>query len=642
MPSPRVMPIIAQLAVACASLVQAADSSLARKPENLVNVSWGDQIMVASGDAQLDTPEKISRAMTAWRESHQGHTVLWRMAATYIDRYYEKRLSSEFIKSYYRKVVEVSKQFEPISLARRLARQNGQKFLLYMTVFDHGGPTTELYGGVTPFPWQDRFTIAHPEYQEVDRLGNPHWGVLEMAYPECRQLMVDRIKRFMEEFDADGVYVCTRTHSLPAKHADQFGFGKPIVDECRRVLGIDILHDPRFDYTSPKFEPKCDAVEKWRQIRGRYVVEFYRELRAALAGKTIYTGIPRGRYAGPPYGNRYLAWEPLVEQRLIDGLVIRVYAGKGLHPPLYVPHAQIGYLSSEDDGIDIPDIPTAIRELYGPLCREHNVKLFIYGSYGPREQRGFAAEPLLTGYMINTPNSKASAVVPHQDVMCFPGGKGTIDAWIRLSRRLRGVDGSPRVLSKYDHEDADQLRGWEWIITPDGRFRFRVQQEPASPTAPGNEVAVESREVLPVGRWTHVATVYDLPKREVRLYLDGRLDAKRTIPARPIRMNRKQDLFVGRYGGTDSHRFPGAIDEVRFTADALVFASPPSKPYSGREPHIELLYHFDELCGQSVFGEAHDLPNSALQLIGSPNGVLTTGPRPEFGHAFNLAEPASP
>ena len=104
---------------------------------------------------------------------------------------------------------------------------------------------------------------------------------------------------------------------------------------------------------APRYAPDDPAVEQWRQLRGEYLVSFYRELRAALPGKEIITGIPRGRALGPPYGNLQLDWEGLARARLVDGLVLGVRSGAGLHPPLYVPHRTIGYRSSEDDQIAI-------------------------------------------------------------------------------------------------------------------------------------------------------------------------------------------------------------------------------------------------------------------------------------------------
>jgi hypothetical protein len=623
------------LVVAAGTLVTAAASGQ-RRPDNLINVSWGDQIMVASGDARLDSPAKIDRAMRAWRDDHDAQAVLWRMASEYLDRFYERRTgSSSFVRSYYDRVAEINARFNPATYARERARQTGQRFLLYMTIFDHGAPVTELYGGNTPFPWQDRFTIAHPECQELDRQGRPHWGVLEMADPRSRQLMVERIRQFVGEYQADGVYVCTRTHSLPALHADQYGFGPPVVDEYRRLYGIDIRQDRRFDYTSPDFAPHSEAVENWRRLRGRYVVEFYRELRRALSGKTIYTGIPRGRYAGPPYGNRYLDWESLVREKLIDGLVIRVYAGKGLHPPLYVPHAKIGYLSSEDDQIGIPDLRRAVHEVYGPPCQQHGVRLYVNGACGTREQRWLAAEPLLAGFMINTPSSQPSVVIPHGDALCFPAGRGTVEAWIRLAGLPRAAEGWPRVLSKYDHEDGGRHRGWEWIVMPDGRFRFRVNQQTPDKAVAGQDATVDSRRPLPVGRWLHLATVFDQPGRQLRLYVDGRLDQTKTIPAWPLRRNRDQDLYLGRYGGSDSQRFSGLIDELRFTAATLEFTAPPSCPYGGTEPDTVALYHFDAWLNDRTLPEARGAAGAAARQVGSSAEVLAPGAA-GFGLALKL------
>ena len=631
--------VVCSVGFGCARLGVWQGSAGRREAHNLVIVSWGDQIMVATGDAQLDAPEKIRRAIRSWRAGCDARTVLWRASSYYIRRFYERRTTSKsgFIRKYYKKVEDVRSRFDPLKVARQAARDNGQAFLLYMTIYDHGAPSSVLYGGSTPFPWQDRATIAHPEFQAVDRRGNIHHGVLEMAYPEARRLMVERMRAFVEEFEADGVYVCTRTHSLPALHADQFGFSPPVVAEYRRRYGLDILTDPRFDYTSPQFAPQAEAVAKWRRLRGEYLVQFHRELRAALPGRIIYTGIPRGRYAGPPYGNRYLDWESLVRERLIDGLVLGVRSGKGLHPPLYVPHAQIGYLSSEDDRIAIPERPQAVHEVYGPLCKAHGVRLFVQGGYGPKQYRWLRREPLLDGFMVGTPSGGAHGVVEHADAMCFPRGRGTIEAWVCLNPGAKHA--WTRILSKYDHGDADKHRGWEWIILPDGRFRFRVNQVESGDGARTKEVALESAKPLPVGRWLHIATVIDLPKRQMRLYLDGRLDSKLSVQPWPIRLNREQALLIGVYGGTSVYRLAGRLDELRLTADALEFDAPPSHPYTGRERGTVLLYHFDHLTPQNRFLNAASPRRHPLLLVGAAGRVLGEAPSPAFGHSLDLSVP---
>ena len=628
------------VAIGCARLGVWKGASERAEVHNLVNVSWGDQIMVATGDAQLDTPDKIQRAMKSWRTGCDVRTVQWRASSYYIRRFYERRTASKngFISKYYAKVEDVRSQFDPLKVARQAARDNGVTFLLYMTIYDHGAPPTVLYGGTTPFPWQDRATIEHPELQTVDRRGSYHHGVLEMAYPQARRLMVERMKAFVEEFDADGVYVCTRTHSLPALHADQFGFSPPVVAEYKRRYAIDILADPRFDYQSPQLAPKSQAVERWRRLRGEYLVQFHRDLRAALPGRTIYTGIPRGRTAGPPYGNRTLDWESLVRERLVDGLILGVRSGKGLHKPLYVPHAQIGYLSSEDDHIAIHTRREAVNEIYGPLCRAHGVRLFVQGGSGPRTRRWLRSQPLVAGVMMGTPSGRPYGVVEHTDALCFPSGRGTVEAWIRLDPAAKHT--WARILSKYDHDEDGKHRGWEWIVLPDGRFRFRVNQVEPGPEGRARDVALDSTKPLPVGRWLHVATVIDLLQRQMRLHLDGRLDRTLRVEPWPVRMNREQDLVIGVYGGAAVHAFAGRIDELRISAQALGFAATPSAPYVGRERGTVALYHFDRLVGGSRFLDAVAPRRHPLRLVGSADRVLGDPPTPAFGHSLDLA--ASP
>jgi len=607
--------------------------------ENLIYVSWGDQIMTVRGDAQLDTPEKINRAMKMWMHEYEGKAILWRCSSSVIKEFYESRQSDDFTKSYFNKVAEISKKFDPIKVAREFAKKNGQQFLLYMTIFDHGAPVDVLYGAGTPFPWQDRLTIKHPEFQPIDRNGNYQYGPLEMAYPEARKAMVERIKYFISKYDADGVYVCTRTHSFPAEHADQFGFNKPIVEEYQRLYGINILEDLRFDYKSPDFNSTDQAVEKWRILRGKYLVQFYKELREAVPDRVIYTGIPRGRYIGAPYGNLYLDWETIVREQLVDGLVIGVFTGKGLYPKkMSISHRAIGYLSSEDDNIGVPaSFEEAVSRVYGDLCRSNNVKLFCNtGCYGLGQRQWLTHEPLCKGVMIFCP-SGTGAVVEHKDVLCFPNGRMTIEAFIYLNNRRIEPDRYFRILSKYNHIEQGRHRGWEWNIYPNDHFVFRVNI--MSPDSNSNgDILLESRQALPLGEWIHVATVYDLPNRRMRLYLNGKLDNEKIIPTFCPRVNSSQDLYIGRYGGQNSHVFDGMIDELRISADALDFNSPPTSPYRDGEPNTICLFHFDNL----TIGDAPRFPNNSGQngsakLLGGGEEVLTKS-LPCFGKAFSLIQ----
>lgn len=608
-----------------------------RDVENLINVSFGDQIMIARGDAQLDTPEKVQRSIKSWQEDNDGQTILWRMSSIYMKRFYERRQSGGFAIEYLNKVAEIEKLFDPPVLARQQATANGQQFLLYLTVFDHGAPLTDLYGGDTPFPFQDRYTIEHPEVQAVDREGNYHNGVLDMAHPQARKLMVDRIAAFVEELDADGAYICTRTHSLPALHADQFGFGKPIVQAYQKRYGINILEDPRFDYKDPGFNSRDPAVEKWRRLRGEYLVQFYRELRDALPGKVLYTGIPRGRYIGPPYGNMYLDWESLANEKLVDGIVLGVYSGKQLHPPLYVPHDKIGYLSSEDDDINIPTVEDAIQIVYGPTCRENGVKLFYYSAaYGSLEKRRLQDMPGLNGFMLVTPASvPGRGVITFEEPLTPTNDQITVDAYIYVNNLPEGHQGTPRILSKYSHFEGDRHRGWEWILTPTGHIQFRVNQA-SQAKGMGGDVTLDSSSRLPIREWVHVATVYDAPNGELRLYIDGKVSATRRIANLPMRPTPGQDLYLGRYGGQDSHQFDGMIDELRITGEALTFSTKPSHPYTGHEPNTIGLYHFDQVGPTFVVTNSSDPVRLPLKVVGGGDSLLVDS-LPAYNRAFDMS-----
>ena len=398
---------------------------------------------------------------------------------------------------------------------------------------------------------------------------------------------------------------------------------------------FDILSDPRFDYTSPKYAPGDPLLDQWRRLRGEYLVQFYRDLRSALPGRKIITGIPRGRYLGPPYGNLYLDWEKIVGEKLVDGLVLNVVSGAGLHPPLRVPHKTIGYLSSEDDQIAIPSNHDCVQSIYGPLCREKGVNLYLRSGYGKGFAKWVKQEPNLTGAMIGCPSSAPSPGLAHDDALNFADGEMTVEAFLKVNPdRFKEWQ---RVLSKYDHENDNQARGWEWIILPDGRFRFRINLCEPNTREPGQDIALDTKEALPVGQWIHIATVYDRPNCELRLYVNGKQVVRRSIPDKPLRSNPDQDLAIGRYGGSALGFAEGMLDELRLSSVARTFTEAPRIPYTGKEPGTLALYHFDMLVDGTTC--ANSVPHSALRsaLTGIDGSKLEEG-LSGFGSALRMGE----
>ena len=579
---------------------------------NGVNVSWGDHVMVFKNAARLDTPEKISGAMPLWKKRTRAGHVFWRVSGISLERDFVRH--SDSISRYWQVTQSIFSQFDPVAVAVEAAHANDLKIYAYLCIFDEGCPPTVLYGHTTPFPWQSKFTIAHPEYLAVDRTQTKrHWGVLEYGYPEARRYKVEQLKWFLDTYDFDGLYVCTRSHSPAAEMADMYGFNKPVVDAYQERYGVDILtEDFEFD--------------KWRRLRGENLTQLFRELRAAVPeDKTILTAIPRTRHIGPPYGNMYLDWETWVKDKLVDGLVIGVISGKWLYPNQKLTDKQKGYLSSQEEGIGVRSQHEDVAEVYGPVCSEHGAMLFLSSSH----DQAFLSVPGFTGFMRGGTSASVfltSAYVPDHPALAFEDARFSVD--FRLYVRDYGE--SPRLLSKYDHGLPQSVgRGWEIMLVEDGRVVFRMNDGTRDWT-------VTSTGSVPKDKWCHVACVSEGQSGRMKVYIDSKLDPQ-TAPA-PARIRRVPvPLYFAEYGsGVGARRLDGMLDEVRLTKDAAA-VSAPTRPYAKTAPSTVALWHFDSI-------EADGFPNAAgdsalsIQLDGSTAEAQADG-APGFGGAYDAALP---
>jgi hypothetical protein len=154
--------------------------------------------------------------------------------------------------------------------------------------------------------------------------------VRELAYPLSRASKIkDYIDVVTKYPELDGVYIYLHSHSAAGYHGDQYGFSQVVVDEYKKRYGVDILSDGRFDYNSPAFNIHDEAVEKWRSLRGEYLTEFLREMKAALKkvrpGITIAINTQGGDHMGPPFGNMVTDWRTWIKEGLADELVVRTW-----------------------------------------------------------------------------------------------------------------------------------------------------------------------------------------------------------------------------------------------------------------------------------------------------------------------------
>ena len=114
-------------------------------------------------------------------------------------------------------------------------------------------------------------------------------------------------------------------------------------------------------------------------------------------------------------------------------------------------------------------------------------------------------------------------------------------------------------------------------VVPDGRVRLSRRQVANRQTLEWRRNECLSKSVLPVGRWTRLAVVYDL--KEIRLYFDGRLEAS---------MEAAPNFFPEGFGR--AHR-PFHSDE--FLGNMLIGAAcrqpyTPERPFKGDVRHVRI------------------------------------------------------
>lgn len=216
---------------------------------------------------------------------------------------------------------------------REAAERYGLEFWAWWpTVYSDGCPpdipADQLGIDLVNWSYERRYVVEHPEYLTVDRKGKKYYGVVEYAYEGARKAKVDEFVYFARIHGIKNFIACLRSEApqmqIPAYDADQYGFNQPIVDEMNRLYGVDIMTDPRFDVDSPDFDRHDPMVQNWRNLRGSYLTQFYRDLRQALdaVDPDIKIGVQLpGETVGPPLGNWPTDWRKWVDEGLVDLII---------------------------------------------------------------------------------------------------------------------------------------------------------------------------------------------------------------------------------------------------------------------------------------------------------------------------------
>lgn len=409
---------------------------------NIVSVSWGDHLTFGEGDGRLDTPERLARRMRAWRDEIGAGAIHWRLLRARIPG----RFSAA--RGYRHPSLTAARAiaWDDFSSVPDLAHDAGLEAWLYVSLFDEGWPLPSPRVRAVSYhnamhwqhvAWQSELTRAHHEWLVVDRSGrHRQWGVVSCAYPQARRAFIERWLGLLAPTRFDGLFVCLRSQSRPADHADQFGYNAPLRRAFRDRYGIDPVKD---DY-----DPQA-----WRDTCGEYLTTLLVELRDALAarGRRVGIGVARGDVLGPPLGNATLHWREWVRHGLVDQLVIDQNSSQcpSMWHRLWPMHSGAGYLQNYVDGTGLPPLAEHLRHGYAPVVDGTSTRLYVARQWherSARTERELRAFPDVTGLVFSSFRHDNPASVARGNWMAGRvTTKHTTTTKTRRTRHLRDLRG---------------------------------------------------------------------------------------------------------------------------------------------------------------------------------------------------------
>lgn len=241
-------------------------------------------IYFTTGDHQdllglpLDSKATIEATFEAIRERYKVQRVWWRGGQDEVwGKQFHLREENRMFARLWQWWKDLS--YEKVGtnrIAVRAARDRGMQIWMAYGLVDNGSQADAGYVGF-PYAIEDRLRVKNPEWAPVNRFGT--WrqgGPIEFAYPGARKGMTDYLTKHLVDGGYDGIAFLTYAENFSQRYDDEFGFNQPIVDEFKKRHGVDIRSQP-FD------------KEAWARLRGEYLTQFLRELRASLSrhGKKI-------------------------------------------------------------------------------------------------------------------------------------------------------------------------------------------------------------------------------------------------------------------------------------------------------------------------------------------------------------------
>jgi HEAT repeat protein len=264
-------------------------------------VTTGDNYWMSTW-LPIDSEAAINASFDLLKDAWGMRRVYWRglEMATWLDTC-EFRAENRQFDDYWKWARHLGKEVGVDRLAVAAAHKRGMEIWGVGSLFDWGSGPDVGWGEEFPYQSESRLRIEHPKWVPVDRHGfRKQSGCIELAYPEARKALMDIFVKHVLEAGYDGMALLTYVETFSMRFQDEFGFSEPIVQEFKKRYGVDIRTE--------KFDRHA-----WYDLRGEYVTQFMREMKAALAAHGKKLGI----FLDSREPNYPLLWGALKDLRLL-------------------------------------------------------------------------------------------------------------------------------------------------------------------------------------------------------------------------------------------------------------------------------------------------------------------------------------
>ncbi|MEW2427625.1 LamG domain-containing protein [Micromonospora sp. NPDC047644] len=232
----------------------------------------------------------------------------------------------------------------------------------------------------------------------------------------------------------------------------------------------------------------------------------------------------------------------------INGAVSDVRAWRGALTAAEVAAVHGGNPAVKLEGMWPLDGPASDTPTYLTDWSGNGRDLTITGPYAWTRDRGFGRDGALGLELAEGSCAETSGPTVRTDASF------TVSAWVVLDQ----TTGHHSVVTQI----ATAAPGFFFGYNP-GPNRWHFGMPSASGGTPTWHIA-ESQQAPELGKWTHLAGVYDLAKGKVRLYVDGVLQDEQDGPSSPWMASGPTLVGCnGNVSGTRFSRLGGVVDDVR-------------------------------------------------------------------------------